>query len=255
VEESQDVHRNTLVLRVWAAFIDWVAVGCGLQEGHAVQQQAINTFVQLLRESRGLGLGVILIDQLPGNPADAAVSLPGITIIHSLKDAGERVLVGSQANLTGDQLLHKGVMGCGEAIVHQGFTGQSVYVQVTHFCREATAAGKPWTDQRVRKMMEPFYAGHPHLRIQYLPLTGQWAPDPAVLWNLKFMTESSGFLTAYRERLDVSQESAVNYIRGLVGKYINDPTEVGPYSTLLIEHIEDGLNDCTPFAPLRLLPL
>jgi hypothetical protein len=236
VEESQDVHRNTLVLRVWAAFIDWVAVGCGLQEGHAVQQQAINTFVQLLRESRGLG---------------AAVSLPGITIIHSLKDAGERVLVGSQANLTGDQLLHKGVMGCGEAIVHQGFTGQSVYVQVTYFCRDVTAAGKPWTDQRVRKMMEPFYAGHPHLRIQYLSLTSQWEPDPAVLWNLKSMTESSGFLIAYGERLDVSRESAVSYVRRLVGKYINDPTEVDPYSTLLIEHIEDRLHDCSPFAPLN----
>jgi hypothetical protein len=142
-------------------------------------------------------------------------------------------------------------MGCGEAIVHQGFTGQAVNVQVTHLHQGNPAVGKSWTDQRVRKMMEPFYAGHPHLRIQYLPLTGQWAPEPAVLWNLKFMTESSGFLTAYRERLDVSQESAVSYVRGLVGKYINDPTEVGPYSTLLIEHIENKLNDCTPFAPLN----
>jgi hypothetical protein len=100
-------------------------------------------------------------------------------------------------------------------------------------------------------MMEPFYAGHPHLRIQYLPLTSQWEPDPAVFCNLKFMMESSSFMTAYGERLDVSQESAVNYVRGLVGEYINDPAEVDPYSTLLIEHIEDRLNDCTPFAPLN----
>ena len=65
------------------------------------------------------------------------------------------------------------------------------------------------------------------------------------------MMESSSFVTAYGERLDVSQESAVNYVRGLVSKYINDPTEVDPYSTLLIEHIEDRLHDCSPFAPLN----
>jgi hypothetical protein len=102
--------RHLLVLEEAHHVLKRVAVGYGLQEGHAVQQQAINTLVQLLRESRGLGLGVILIDQLPGSLASAAVSLPGITIIHLLKDALERVLVGSQANLTDVQLMHIGVM-------------------------------------------------------------------------------------------------------------------------------------------------
>jgi len=188
--------RHFLVLEEAHHILKRVAVGYGLQEGHAVQQQAINTLVQLLRESRGLGLGVILIDQLPGSLADAAVSLPGITIIHSLKDARERVLVGSQANLTDDQLLYIGVMGCGEAIVHQGFTGQAVNAQVTYFRRDVNAVGKPWTDQRVRKMMEPFYAGHPHLRIQYLPLTSQWEPDPDASCTLTFMMPPSSFVPA-----------------------------------------------------------
>ncbi|TFH02201.1 MAG: hypothetical protein E4H14_17830, partial [Candidatus Thorarchaeota archaeon] len=74
--------RHLLVLEEAHHVLKRVGNGYGIHEGHSSQQQAIDTLVQLLREARGLGLGVVLIDQLPGNLAEAAVKLPGITIIH-----------------------------------------------------------------------------------------------------------------------------------------------------------------------------
>jgi len=73
----------------------------------------------------------------------------GMNALHSLKDARERVLVGGQANLTDNQLLHIGIMGCGEAVVHQDSTGQAVSVQVTYFRGAHLVEGQSWTGRRV----------------------------------------------------------------------------------------------------------
>jgi len=211
--------------------------GYGLNEGHSSQQQAIDTIVQLLREARGLGLGVMLIDQLPGSLTDAAVKLPGITIIHSLKDARERLLVGGQANLNDEQLLYTGLMDCGDAVIHQGFSGQAVNVRIVDFQRSGRI--KPLSDQQVADMMTPFFLMNPHLRVQNLPIVRRWEPDSATLSNLIFLTESPDFREMYLKVLAKGQEHADAYVKGLVQRVVPDATEVVNYTNCLLDHLAE----------------
>jgi len=214
--------------------------GTDTHEGHAVQQHAIDTIVQLLREARGLGLGIILVDQLPGELAEAAVKLPGITIIHSLKDPRERAIVSGQANLTEEQMMYIGIMRRGEAVVHQGLEGEAVNVQVDHFQKKLPFNSVPWTNERVASHMEKFYADRPHRRVRRLPETNRWSPDPVVLWNLKYVTESSTFVETYDRLRKENPHLAENYVRNLVGINIDidDPLESERYVNLILEHLQ-----------------
>ncbi|MGY5881837.1 MAG: hypothetical protein RTV31_16425, partial [Candidatus Thorarchaeota archaeon] len=231
---SQMLH-HLLILEEAHHVLKRVGAGYGLHEGHSSQQQAINTIVQLLREARGLGLGVVLIDQLPGNLAEAAVKLPGITIIHSLKDARERLLVGGQANLNDEQLLHIGALKCGEAVIHQGFTGPAVLLKIAKFQNDHSS--EPWTDKRVVDMMTPFFIMNPHLRSQNLPVIRRWEVEPVVLDNLRFLTESPDFKEAYIEHLAQGQELAKEYVLGLVQKLVPDFNDAIRYYNHLVDHL------------------
>ncbi|MHA1862931.1 MAG: ATP-binding protein [Candidatus Thorarchaeota archaeon] len=231
---AQELH-HLLVLEEAHHVLKRVGNGYGLHEGHSSQQQAINTIVQLLREARGLGLGVVLIDQLPADLADAAVKLPGITIIHGLKDARERLLVGGQANLNDEQLLHIGALKCGEAVIHQAFSGPAVLTQIVKFQREHSS--EPWTDIRIANMMTPFFIKNPHLRCLNLPVMKRWEADPVVFDDLMFLTESPGFRKAYAECLVKGQEYADEYVLGLVQKFVPDPTESVHYCNRLVDHL------------------
>jgi hypothetical protein len=239
VQEPSSIQelRHLLVLEEAHHVLKRVANGYGLNEGHSSQQQAIDTIVQLLREARGLGLGVMLIDQLPGSLADAAVKLPGITIIHSLKDARERLLVGGQANLNDEQLLYIGSMNCGEVVIHQGFAGQAVNAQIVNFQRNELI--RPMTDQQVADMMTSFFIVNPHLRSQNLPFIRRWEPEPVFLENLIFLTESPDFRAIYNECLTQGQAQADAYVMGLVQKLVPDLTEAARYCNCLLDHLSE----------------
>ncbi len=231
--------RHLLVLEEAHHVLKRVGNGYGIYEGHSSQQQAIDTIVQLLREARGLGLGVVLIDQLPGSLADAAVKLTGITMIHSLKDARERLLVGSQANLNEEQLLHIGSLKCGEVVIHQGFTGTAVLAQVVKFHRKHDS--EPWTDRRVTDMMTPFFIAHPHRQSQNLPFIKRWKPTPIVLRNLEYITESEKFAERFDEFVDPNSGLAKYVVERLLRKHnpITDPKETERYLSLFVNYVSN----------------
>lgn len=211
--------------------------GYGLNEGHSSQQQAINTMIQLLREARSLCLGVVLIDQLPAELAEAAVKLPGITMIHSLKDPRERLLVGRQANLNDEQLLHIGSLQCGEVVIHQGFTGLAVLTKVVKFNNDSNS--KPWTDQRIRDLMAPFFNANPHLREQNLPIISKWKPNPEILDTLKFLTDAPDFTQEYQRLLALDREQANSHVMDIVQKMVHDLAEAENYCAVIVNHLEE----------------
>jgi hypothetical protein len=245
VGASDEQLKHLLVLEEAHHVLKRANSGTSMHEGHAIQQQAINTIVQLLREARGLGLGVVIVDQLPGELSEAAVKLPGITIIHSLKDARERAVVGGQANLTEEQVFYIGIMKRGEAIVHQGFSGEAVNIQVIHFRNNLPKDRRLWTDNLVSEVMRPFYDVNRHFLAQRLPLINNWRSDPLVLWNLKEITEREWFAAKYQEHLAESQESADDYVRKIVGGSIEvyDPVEVKRYADYLIDYLRRRNNE------------
>jgi hypothetical protein len=208
----------------------------GLHDGHSAQQQAIDSLVQLLREARGLGLGVMVIDQLPGNLADSVVKLPGNTIIHSLKDPRERILVGGQANLSEEQLMYAGLMPCGEAIVHQGFSGNASHI-IMKLLGSDRKTKETWTDERVADLMESYFNERPQLRLFRRPEYGEWQPNETLLWNLRYIVDSEEFLKEYEKRSTTGQEFADAYLKGLVSRFVESPKEIRLYSETLHDYI------------------
>ncbi|TET07325.1 MAG: ATP-binding protein [Candidatus Thorarchaeota archaeon] len=228
--------KHILVLEEAHHLLKRINTGGGLYESHASQQQAINSIVRLLREARGYGLGVFILDQLPGNLADAAVKLPGITILHLLKDKRERVIVGGQANLTDEQLNYLGSLSIGEAVVHQGFTDQAVNVQVVHY----QEIGDGYSDLQVSSLMDSFYIDNPHLTVQNIPLVmPEWEPDPVILWNLRYLVKSKIVSENYNCFLKENEETAQHYIRNLVSEFldIENPSDVNQYIAITFEYL------------------
>jgi len=220
----------------------------GLAEGHSSQQQAINTIIRLLREARGLGLGLMLIDQMPKDLAPAAVKLPGITIIHNLKSPEERVVVGGQASLSEEQLSYIGSLGVGEAIVHQGFSRHAVNIRMEHLQLEDSGKNHSWDDQAVSKLMKPFYEKNNHLVIQNLPTINSWQPNPIVLRNLEYLTESEGFMERFDEFVDPNKGLAKYLVERLLRKHhtITDSVETARYLSVFnnyLSNLERGIDE------------
>jgi hypothetical protein len=230
--------KHVLVLEEAHHVLKQVNTAGGLFDSHAIQQQAINSIVQLLREARGYGLGTIILDQSPGDLATAAVKLPGITITHFLKDSRERALVGSQANLTEDQIRYIGVLKKGEAIVHSGFSEQAVNVQIPHFKDKYVATNQPWTDERVVQLMKAYYSSRPYMKKQQLPMVESWKPDPVVLWNLKYIIESPDFLREFKKYIESSSEVAEAFVYRVVSNHLEtSDAETQHYVTELMEYL------------------
>ena len=218
-----------------------VNTGGTLFDSHAIQQQAINAIVGLLREARGYGLGAIILDQSPSELATAAVKLPGITITHFLKDSRERALVGSQANLTESQTGYIGELKRGEAIAHSGFSEQAVDVQIPHFKEKYMGMGAPWTNEKVTRLMKSFYSSRPYLKTQFLPIVESWKPDPVILRNLEYLTESEDFIEKLDEYLDPNTRLARILVERLIRKHhvLTNPREIDRYVSLFISYLQN----------------
>ena len=233
--------KYVLVLEEAHHFLKQVNTGGTLFDSHAIQQQAINAIVGLLREARGYGLGAIILDQSPSELATAAVKLPGITITHFLKDSRERALVGSQANLTESQTGYIGELKRGEAIAHSGFSEQAVDVQIPHFKEKYMGMGAPWTNEKVTRLMKSFYSSRPYLKTQFLPIVESWKPDPVILRNLEYLTESEDFIEKLDEYLDPNTRLARILVEQLIRKHhvLTNPREIDRYVSLFISYLQN----------------
>jgi hypothetical protein len=231
--------KHILVIEEASHLLKRINTGGSIYESHAGQQQSINSIVGLLREARGYGLGVVLLDQLPGELADAAVKLPGITIIHYLKEPRERIIVGGQANLNDKQLLHIGALEVGEAIVHQGFAEQAVNIRVDHF--QSVVSGKTWTDKAVQEFMLSFYEEHKHLRSRLLSIIDTWEPNLKVLRNLEYVTESAEFQERIDEYLDPFSVLARELVQKLLRKHgvSASPSDIERYLSIFHQYLTD----------------
>ncbi|TFF84812.1 ATP-binding protein [Candidatus Thorarchaeota archaeon] len=136
------------------------------------RQTAIDNIIGMLREQRKNGLGIMLIDQLPGSMAEEAVKLPSSVIIHTLTDPQERALVGGQASCTVDQMRHLGVMGVGEVVAKIPLHELPANIQVAPlpYLVNVRLPRRDWTDAAVREAMQPVFEDFPELRESY-PLT------------------------------------------------------------------------------------
>ncbi len=138
------------------------------------KQKAIDNIVEMLRTQRGNGLGLLLIDQLPGSMVPEAVKLPGNVIIHTLTDLEERLLVGRQALCTDAQINHIGGMGVGEAVIRIMTRNVPANFQVQPLSElvNISLPRRVWNDALVRTTMADVFNAHPELK-QSHPLSDE----------------------------------------------------------------------------------
>lgn len=233
--------RHLLILEEAHHLLKQVNTGGGLFDSHAIQQQAINGIVGLLREARGYGLGTIILDQNPGDLAPSAVKLPGITITHFLKDSRERILVGSQANLSDEQIGYIGELEKGEAIIHSGFNKQAINVQIGYFRMHPTKDVHHWTNERIVCWMKGYYVSNPHMMKQQLPIIDSWKPNPNILRNLEFLTKDDRFVESLDVFLDTSSGRARTLVENLLAKHhaSTESSEVDQYTSLFLNYLKE----------------
>jgi hypothetical protein len=259
---EQDL-KHILVIEEAHHLLKKPSAGLGLHEGHSASQQAIKSLLTMFRESRSSGLGILLLDQLPGSMTPEAVKLPGSTIIHYLKDPAERMLVGLQANCTEDQIRQIGTMTRGEVVIHVTRTNQPVNVFVTSVERLVKKKTRTdWTNSRVAKHMEKVYTENPHFRewveIQggdfpsllstsrsrsKLVLPEQHALDSNMVAELLYVTDDPlferGYSTAVSEAIVGRPLIAALIIKRLVLKLVNDIKLIGEYCEYLVWYLRE----------------
>jgi hypothetical protein len=132
------------------------------RESPSSSEMAIESLVEMLRVVGGAGLGVVVIDQEPGELVREVVKLPGNTIIHRLTNKEERTLVGDQAGCDPSQIDHITILEKGEAIVTtvRDGTPKNVRVQTIDRFLEEGFPRWQWTDQRVREAMNSVFEEH-----------------------------------------------------------------------------------------------
>ncbi len=245
--------RHALILEEAHHFLRKTSPGAGLVEGHSARQQAINTFVNLLRQARAHGLIAMYLDQLPGKMTEEAVKLPGITIIHALKD---NALVGRQANCTDQQLRHIIGMKPGEAIIHLPGQTLPTNIQITPLNALLTeqVPAQVWTEAKLHQHMKRIYTQHPHL-LQTEPLpppqdispvtkaivTPQEELEIELMAKLVRITRHPRFAAQYKSYLEAAKQgdprTAARYLIAIVKQVITDPQTTPRYTLFLLDYL------------------
>jgi len=133
--------------------------------GPDANQMAVDRILDMLTTAGGNGLGVVLIEQLPGRLVDAAVKLVVNVIVHAIGDEEERKIVGGHIGVSEDRLDHIRQMKKGETLIHlegRGIPKSVKILPLDTYLHTATPKQRV-TGERIKQIMERVFAEHPHI--------------------------------------------------------------------------------------------
>lgn len=84
---------------------------------NAARTQAVESLANMLAEMRGLGVGMVIVDQTPSALVPSAIANTGTKILHRLDHPADRELAGRAAGLPADQVDLLGMLKPGDAIL------------------------------------------------------------------------------------------------------------------------------------------
>jgi hypothetical protein len=125
-------------------------------------EQAMDSIIRMLRVIGGNGLGLILIDQLPGLLVEEALTIPKNVITHKVRHE-EIDLASSLTRCDESQKVHIGGLVTGEAIVLLDRHDSPMNVQVFNL-REILVASpyeERWPNAKVTELMKPLFERNP----------------------------------------------------------------------------------------------
>ncbi len=138
-----------------------------VDEEHAARSHAIRSIVEVLRESRRNGLGVVILDQLPSSLDEHAMSLPVTTILHRLSTGVDRRTIAMKLDLNEEQLKMVGSLPVGHAIAKFAGDGQPMYISVHPPPKRVPVRAGTKTSLRdwVRERMAQVYKEYPAISV------------------------------------------------------------------------------------------
>lgn len=84
---------------------------------NAARAQAVESLANMLAEMRGLGVGMVIVDQTPSALVPSVIANTGTKILHRLDHPADRELAGRAAGLPADQVDLLGTLKPGDAIL------------------------------------------------------------------------------------------------------------------------------------------
>lgn len=84
---------------------------------NASRNQAVESLADMLAEMRGLGVGMIIVDQTPSALVPSVIANTGTKILHRLDHPADRELAGRSAGLPANQIDLLGALPVGDAIL------------------------------------------------------------------------------------------------------------------------------------------
>ncbi|MHA2321884.1 MAG: ATP-binding protein, partial [Candidatus Thorarchaeota archaeon] len=133
--------------------------------GPDANQMAIDRILDMLTTAGGNGLGVVLIEQLPGRLVDDAVKLVVNVIVHAIGDEEERKIVGGHIGVAEDRLDHIRQMRKGETLLHLEGQGIPKSVKILPLDKhlDIPIPTQRVTGDRIKQIMGRVIAELPHI--------------------------------------------------------------------------------------------
>ena len=121
--------------------------------------KAVETFCNMLSESRANGEGFIIAEQIPTKLAPDIIKNTNLKIMHRLVAADDRRVMGATMNLEEDQQRRIASLLVGEAAVYSERDDRSLLIQVPYSKVVSQQLSKAQENQLIRQSMKKFAEG------------------------------------------------------------------------------------------------
>ncbi|MFW9888849.1 MAG: helicase HerA domain-containing protein, partial [Candidatus Thorarchaeota archaeon] len=188
-------------------------------------EQAMDSIIRMLRVIGGNGLGLLLIDQLPGLLVEEALTIPKNVIIHKVRHE-EVDLATSLTRCDESQKVHIGGLETGEAIVLLDRHDSPLNVQIFSLSEILVASPyeQRWPHARVAEMMKSYFEREPErfiseklpehilktLKLHESKLA--FTPDNETIYALEKLVRDPEFERVFRIAVDRAKDGKLQYL-------------------------------------------
>jgi Helicase HerA, central domain len=117
-----------------------------IDKGSDSRAESIEIIVDMLAELRKLGVGIVLVEQLPSRLEANVVKLPGVKVLHRLSAKDDREMIAQAMNMTPEQTNYVTTLTPGQATLYAEGAIEPVLLQMADPWEEIRPLGR-WFDR------------------------------------------------------------------------------------------------------------
>lgn len=153
--------RNLLFIDEAHAILEEIPKAADTNDVASVRRKTADQIVDMIAESRSLGLGIGIMDQNAMRLSRDALKTCHTKIIHTNTSEEDRNLLASETGCNREQAKQIDVLRIGEAIIRGPEETVPVNVQIFYDLDTYPQMSRSWTNDDVRERMRKFYEAHP----------------------------------------------------------------------------------------------